>query len=170
MINKTRGCCQKYSLTIFCYLLVGDLEAILSDHTWWSTNTLNVGHVTQLKWLVTCNQRLINRWEPFWMKINSAKPLHKTQFLHSLCKLIESNEPVIRVDGSSGLNTRNNDVVGDTKCWAGASSSSGVRTGLSIDGIPHHIILDTTVTFLCPDTVLVVLTLDLCQTSVVVAL
>ena len=129
---------------------VGQLEAVLSDGGRGSADSLYVGDVGQLEGLVTAHQRLVGGWE-------------------SLRIEIDPTEPVVG-DDPGGEGPGHDDVVGGAHTGAAAPVGRGVRTGGGRDGEGDHVVLNAAHPLLRPDTVLVLVALQLGQPRVVVAL
>ena len=129
---------------------VGQLEAVLSGGGRRSADSLNVGDVGQLERLVTAHQRLVGGRESLWVEVDPTEP-------------IVAHDP-------GGDGPGDDDVVRGADAGPAAPGSCSVYAGLGGDSEGHDVVLDTAEPFLGPDTVLVLVALDLRQPGVVVAL
>ena len=106
--------------------------------------------MAQLEGLVTAHQRLVAGRE-------------------SLGVEVDPTEPVVG-DDPGGEGPGHDDVVGGAHTGAAAPVGRGVRTGGGRDGEGDHVVLNAAHPLLRPDTVLVLVALQLGQPRVVVAL
>ena len=106
--------------------------------------------MTQLEGLVTAHQRLVAGWETLGVEVDAT-------------------EPVVG-DDPGGDGPGDDDVVRGADTGPAAPVGGGVRTGRGRDGEGDDVVLNAAESLLGPDTVLVLVALELGQAGVVVAL